>query len=98
MPYIEKTRRTALNYALDNLINAAIGNGEIVYCITYLVHRYVLELGQSPNFATKSLGKSILQDALDEYKRIVMDRHEDKKRRENGAISELDAIQPHEVR
>lgn len=97
MPYIEESRRIPLNYSLDNLVNATVDKGEIVYCITYLVHKFVLELGK-PCFDTKSTGKSILQDALDEYIRMVMNRHEDKKRLENGAISELDAIQPHEVR
>jgi hypothetical protein len=39
----------------------------------------------------------VLQDALDEYKRVVLDVYENKKRIENGAVSELDAVNLNDV-
>jgi hypothetical protein len=71
--------------------------GDLVYIVTRVVHLYVLGLG-IPSFDTKSTGKSILRDALDEYIEVVMKRHEARKRVENGAVSKLDAIQLHETR
>lgn len=97
MPYVDPNRRKQLNDWLNMAEAFTLNKGDLVYCVTYLVHRFVLKLGK-PCFDTKSTGKSVLQDALDEYKRVVMDRHENKKRRENGSISTLDEIQLEEVR
>jgi hypothetical protein len=106
MPYIHETRRKRFDTLIKPLLLSEtihevpftnMCKGDVVYIISKIVHEYVLSLGL-PCFDTKSTGKSVLQDALDEYKRIVMDKHEDKKRIENGGISDLDEKSLEDVR
>lgn len=101
MPYINQKRRRILNTVINEFFKAEFSSlnllkGDINYIITKIVHKFVLQHGE--NYNARSLGKSILQDALDEYKRQVMDKYEDKKKQENSAISSLDGITLEDVR
>ena len=101
MPYITQKERDRINPKLQAAFDELNTKGEIVYAITRLIHwwvEYFTPAGKEAGYKEKSEGKSILQDAFDEYKRMVMHRHENKKHRENGAISGLDARTLEEVR
>jgi hypothetical protein len=72
----------------------------ILYHIYSFVSEYksnvnILSLAESDvngrlGYSLLSDGKSILSDALDEYKRQVLNKYEDKKKKENGSVSILD--------
>lgn len=91
MPYIEKSERKFF----DNSGNP-IHPGELNYVITKLCHKYIKAHGLSYSILNEVIG--VLECAKQELYRMIAAKYEDKKRMENGAISELDAIQPHEVR
>ena len=95
MPYIKN--RDRFDIEIEELLylvqTTESIRGQLNYIITRIVHRYIeLEIahGQTKNYDLLSNGKSILSDALDEYKRQILDKYEDKKKQENGCISELD--------
>ncbi len=92
MPYIKPKRREILNPKIDELFKYAHGKGEINYCITRLVHLWVMNLTSFTKSAYHILssGHAVLQDAATEYYHAVMVPYEAKKKSENGPVSELD--------
>lgn len=64
--------------------------GELNYIITTLIHEYIKRKGLSYTTLNDVLG--VLSGVDLELKRCVIAPYEDKKRRENGCISELDNL------
>ncbi len=104
MPYIDQEARDRLDPHIQKLYDAVDSlnpEGELNYCITRLIHLYVLYLisaAGKKSYALLGQGHKILEEAAKEYYRIVMGRHEDGARIGNGAISDLDAVQLEDVR
>jgi len=93
MPYIKPERRETLDPIIDDLYNEVKTKGEVNYCITRLVHLWVLELIKNRSgkcYHVLSEGHSVLEDAAKEYYSAVMVWYENKKRLANGPVSELD--------
>ena len=96
MPYIDDAGREALRPALEKLCAALHRRdgvpGDLTYCIFYLL----LDRALAENsYAQISATRACAQDAADEYKRRVMDPHENKAIERNGDIP---GLQPLEVR
>lgn len=98
MPYITPEKRIKIDPFIKSLFDVLDLKGEITYVITKIAHLWVLKYYGCISYYTLSEGKSVLVDALDEYKRAVMDKYENKKRKENGPISELDELSLEDVR
>lgn len=96
MPYIRPDMRRALDHTIEDLFLSNMNKGEVNYCITRLVHLWVLGkiemMGKC--YSVLSEGHSVLQDATAEYYRTVMATDENMKADENGPISELDGRKP----
>lgn len=92
MPYVKPKQRESLNPKIDELFGQGLTKGEVNYCITRLVHLWVLDVGRTNrlSYAVLSEGHSVLQDAAAEYYRAVMAFPESLKADENGPVSELD--------
>ena len=93
MPYIKSEKRPVLDGLITTLYSHCDSKGEINYCITKLVHLWVLGItpdSMRPGYDLRSLGHSVLQDAAAEYYREVMGPYEDQKKKVNGPVSELD--------
>ena len=90
MPYIALKRRKKIDPFVKSLFDVLKSKGEVTYAVTKLIHLWVLTYRNYMCYFALSEAKSILVDALDEFKRSVMDKYEDKKREENGPVSELD--------
>jgi len=87
MPYIDQAGRERLNPALQKLRIALHLRhripGDLTYCIFYLL----LDRALAENsYAQISATRACAQDAADEYKRRVMDPHENKAIERNGDI------------
>ncbi|HUW45784.1 MAG TPA: hypothetical protein VMW50_08310 [Dehalococcoidia bacterium] len=98
MPYIDPERRVDIDKAIAEILNKHLFKGDITYAISKLAHEWVKYACPAYNYMARSEGKSILADALDEYNNAVMNPYENKKRLENGPISELDAVNLEDVR
>ena len=104
MPYIIQEARDRLDPYIQKLydtVDLLNPEGELNYCITKLIHLYVLYLITATGkkaYALLGQGHKILEEAAKEYYRKVMGRHEDKAWVRNGAISDLDAVQLEDVR
>jgi len=92
MPYIKdkEALSSAINYV--NPQNA----GELNYCITKLIHNYLQTFKESYSKYNEVIG--VLSCVGRELYRIVISKYENKKRRENGVISDLDSRTLEEVR
>ena len=93
MPYINKDKRVLLNGPLDVAFSHCETKGDINYCITRLVHLWVIELitrAKKRSYNLLSLGHNVLCDAAAEYYRKVMSPYEDKAIGKNGPVSKLD--------
>ena len=91
MPYIKQDRRKELDPAIDVLSKILVEEnnvGDYNYAITRLIHNFVRSKGVK--YKNLSAAKGILNDAVDEFNRVVMSPYEDQKIKENGNISELD--------
>jgi len=93
MPYINQKQRKVFNPIIDILFSHIDNKGEVNYCITRLVHLWVLELIKKSRkcYDILSKGHNVLQDATAEYYRVVIAPYEDIKKKENGFVSELDS-------
>ncbi len=105
MPYIDQAARDRLDPHIQRLydtVDPLNPEGELNYCITRLIHLYVLYLISATGkkaYALLGQGHKILKEAASEYYRMVMGTcYEDGARIRNGAISELDAKQLEDVR
>lgn len=88
MPYIKKEFRNQLDSLIDALSNYCLGIGDWNYAITKLLHKRIQRVGIRYKTLNDNMG--ILESAKQEFYRTVVTPYEDKKRKENGSISELD--------
>jgi hypothetical protein len=104
MPYIKKNRRPKIDEAVDRLSdvldgqldNHSWGVGDMNYSITKLFHNYILRNGVRYKTAVILFG-TLVCVGLELY-RVIFGKYEDKKRRENGGVSDLDATTLEDVR
>lgn len=86
MPYIKNDLRKLLDVWAESPQSV----GSLNYVITKVVHDYVLEHGLNYAVCNEVIGA--LACAKAEFYRTVVAPYEDKKRLENGPVSELDAL------
>jgi len=92
MPYIKSIiDRTDLVLGNRNPKNP----GELNFVLTAIIHNYIKEEGLKYTTLNEAMG--VLECAKLELYRMVVSEYEDKKRLENGAISELDSVQLNDV-
>lgn len=89
MPYIKKKERCGFFDKVER-------PGKLNYLITMAVHEYILQKGLSYTTLNEAIG--VLECAKLELYRMVAAPYEDKKKRENGAISILDSKTLEDVR
>jgi hypothetical protein len=94
MPYINPERR-------NKITNVDIGDcdltaGDLNYMITRLCHQDIMVKGLRYAILNEVVG--VLECAKAELLRVVAGKYEDQKRRENGAVSDLDARSVHDAR
>jgi len=93
MPYIQESDRAVIGPPDMGGIDSP---GSLNFTITKLVHEYICDKGLNYRTINEAIG--ILECAKLELYRMVAAKYEDKKRIENGPVSDLDAIQLNEVR
>lgn len=93
MPYIKDKDRKVIG---PPDLNGVAFSGELNYKITSLCHEFILTHGLNYSTLNKVIG--VLECAKQELCRTVVGPYENKKRWENGSISELDALGLEDVR
>jgi len=95
MPYIKQITRRVLDPAIQLFFDRIkeddfelLKSGELNYVITKIIHWWVLNNGI--NYQNLHDAKGVLIDVKDEFVRLIIDPYEDKKKVENGFISDLD--------
>ena len=97
MPYINLKARQALNPIIIELAKLTVVNqGKVNYTITKLCHRILLTQGLNYSNINALIG--VLECAKLELYRMVAAKYGDKKRLENGGVSELDTKTLEDVR
>ena len=99
MPYIHQRKRDKYDDAIKKLVGELIEYGDVGdlnYVITKLIHS-MIERTALQYFTLNSL-IGVLECAKLELYRKIAGPYEDKKRRENGPISELDSLNLEDVR
>ena len=87
MPYIEDSiKRDKLFYAEDGEFPTTCG--ELNYLLTRIIHEYIKE--NNLHYSTLNEVIGVLECVKAELLRTVVGPYEDKKRMENGPVSELD--------
>ena len=88
MPYIKSEHREEKDVHIDNLLNRVYACGDMNYVITKLIHGWLIDR----HFCYKAINEmvGVLECAKLELYRMIAAPYEDKKKRENGAVSELD--------
>jgi len=96
MPYIKKENRALIDNAVTKLADNVLNVGEINYAITKFLHIVI----RRDKFCYALLNSMIgvLECAKLELYRMVAGPYEDKRRMENGPVSELDAKSLEDVR
>ena len=94
MPYIRETSRLRLHEYIDNHVFPS-SPGELNYVITTICHNFVADKGLNYRHMNTVIGA--LECAKQEFYRMVAAPYEDKKRKENGPISELDSDEPRTI-
>jgi hypothetical protein len=85
MPYLADMEKRKL--IGDVLVQAPIKTkGELNYAVCELAQLYLIGAYPVLSYDRLSDVKGALQDAVDEFKRCVMDQYEEQKRRENGDV------------
>ena len=98
MPYIRQDKREPIDESLKiSLNNAWYHNaGSLNYLITRLFHRHIVQRGLKYEVINELIG--VLECCKLELYRMIAAKYEDKKRLENGPVSELDAKSLEDVR
>ena len=96
MPYITKDRRKKIDKVLDRVIFNKLDDGELNYTITKICHCFVKDKRIKYFSLVRVMGCLIC--VMFELYRMVAAPYEDKKRMENGPISDLDAKSLEDVR
>jgi len=93
MPYITQKSRKIIDSYLYSLFKIIDGCevGDLNYIITKIIHKWIKETDLAYRNINAAIG--ILECAKLELYRIIAAPYEDKKKLENGNISELDHIQ-----
>ena len=93
MPYISKQARECTDRHLTQLIwrGTSITPGFLNYVISKAIHLYVKYKGLNQTHLNDVIG--VLDSAKQEFYRTVVAPYEDKKRKENGSVSELDKVE-----
>ena len=90
MPYIKPEDRLILDPIINQLpLNLSVG--EMNYIFTRIVHKFISVRGIS--YANLSAAAATLSDCREEFVRQVVAPYEDRKKSENGDISNLDKHQ-----
>lgn len=87
MPYIKQTERDVIG-PLDYRQIPITTPGQLNFVITKLCHHYIKD--RQFCYATLNEVIGVLECAKQELYRTIVAPYEDKKRKENGSISELD--------
>lgn len=98
MPYTTQEAREPIIPHLEEAMKHIHTKGDLTFAITYLMHLRTKQIckedeGYKIRYTKMSDVRSSTGDAYDEYYRVVMAPYEDQKRKENGPVSELDAIE-----
>ena len=86
MPYVNQQERNVLKKRIDGLM--VVNPGTLNFAITRLCHNYIQDRKLCYNVLNEVIG--VLECAKQELYRQVASPYEDKKKTENGNISELD--------
>lgn len=89
MPYIKQEERCGFFDKVEH-------PGTLDYLITMAIHEYIKQKGLSYTTLNEAIG--VLECAKLELYRMIAAPYEDKKKRENGAISSLDSKTLEDVR
>ncbi len=89
MPYIKKQKRAEIDNALDHVILDGLDDGGLNYTITKLCHWFIMDKGLRYFTLVRVMGCLIC--VMFELYRMVVGPYENKKRMENGPVSDLDA-------
>lgn len=95
MPYIQKRRREQLDPEIDKIF-LSVSDGELNYTITRICHRWIIRRRLKYFTLVRVMGCLIC--VMFELYRRVAAPYEDKKRMENGPVSNLDAKSLEDVR
>jgi hypothetical protein len=90
MPYIKEKEREKFKVSISYLAHLIETDGDLNYCISLLIHQLLKKRGVNYQNMNNLVGS--LECAKNEFTRTVMGPYEDKKRLENGSVSELDEI------
>jgi len=96
MPYITKDQRKVLDKKIKALNEVVLNDGELNYVITSIIHAQILACGL--NYTNLNAMIGVLECAKMELYAVVARPYEQKKRMENGPVSELDAKNLEDVR
>jgi len=96
MPYILKEERPSKDKIINELFSQCKSKGDINYCITRLIHLWVLEqMGKVYSLVKKykilNDAYGIMCSAAAEFYAAVVRPYEKLKQEENGPVSQLDA-------
>lgn len=103
MPYVKPELRKLVDKEIDTIIDVIDEYGETTtgmlnYIITRLVHRFILNSGMKVGYDFLNSMYGVMCAATAEFYRRVVAPYEDKKRMENGPVSDLDAKSLEDVR
>ena len=94
MPYIKPIDRPDIDSPVSILSIHLKTWGELNYAITQVVHNFVLDKedfhGEDINYEMLAMAAMTFEMAKAEFIRTVVNPYEQKKREENGHISDLD--------
>ncbi len=88
MPYITPKQRVKIDHYINNM-PSPLSDGAYNYAISRLIHHFITDNGLC--YETLNAAVGILECAKQELLRTVVGPYEDKKRKQNGSVSELDA-------
>ncbi len=94
MPYISQERRKKYDSFLRNLVMSLEqhehDNGDLNYCISKLVHEWLICHPDGLRYDAASDGYKAMTAAAAEFYRVVIAPYEDAKSKDNGCVSVLD--------
>ena len=93
MPYIKQIQRDVIGPPDMCGVNTC---GELNYKITSIVHQFIKCRGVNYHSINEAVG--VLECVKLELYRQVVAKYEDKKKRQNGPVSELDSLGLEDVR
>jgi len=90
MPYIKQETRKIIDSYLKHILDIIedCTEGDLNYIITRIVHQWIKHEGLNYKNINSVIG--VLECAKMELYRMIAAPYEDKKKKENGSISELD--------